>query len=1665
VKSCPLFARFIAIALCFAAFCAQAKPIKLRNQVIEPEKQGQNANEKDHGLFLIQFSGPTQPDWRDQLIKLGVDLLQYVPQDAFIVRLKNVPHGQVRQLPFVVWLGPYRAEHKIHGPLLRGGDSPAVSVLIASGTAPNEIAQAKQLFRSVRQESKTRIGHVLRGQLAPGQLRKLAELESVLWIEPAPNIKLFDEVASDIVAGSGGPHTTTVEDLGYDGHGVGVSVADTGLHTGNAAGMHPDLAGRVLAFLQYGSLTDAADEHSHGTHCAGIIAGNGAVGETDEVDNLYGLGVAPGAGIVVQRIFDGLGNYEAPDSFEQLTRDAVTAGADIGSNSWGDDTQGRYDLSAAEFDALVRDADALRVGDQPYILEFSAGNAGPGSQTIGSPAVGKNVIATGAAENNRFDFFIYDSGQETMADFSSRGPCEDGRIKPDVVAPGTWIASLRSALADDENAWAPISENYLYQGGTSQAGPHVAGAAAVFVQYYLENFGGVKPSPALVKAALINSAVDLDDSAGTLPAPNNDEGWGRVDLTELIGSPRTYQFVDQTALLTTGQIYERRVMVANPNEPLKVTLAYTDVPGFPGALPALVNDLDLEVVAPDGRIYRGNQFEEGDSIPNATGNDNINNVEGVHIFGPTPGEYIIRVRARNVADDARSDTPNVDQDFALVVSADILPPGIGAIFFDRSAYTAPSSIKLTVIDTDLAGTPTVVVNLRSTTEPAGESVVLRASGSTGVFTNTVATATGGAIADGRLQIAHGNTITSTYQDASAGATRTATAVADLVAPVISSVTVSNRFGRTVIEWNTDELANSRVLFGTNSSLGQIASDASFDVVHEIALGGLIPGRTYFFKVASTDIAGNAATNSTVGTFVAPSAPTVLLVDAFFDDLLYDPPPPLTGYTDALNQIGVDYEVWDVSSQGSPTLGDLQPYRTVIWRLAEFGNTFSPAERGAITNYLNGGGSLFIASMEVLSRLAEAGGTAFAQNVLQVPAFGEDDTVPVADGVANDPITAGLSFELDYTLYSSFIGDDFSDTITPSTNATGIFTDGAGSFAGLRYPRSGVDAPGRLVFLSFPFDTIPETGPAPNTRAELLRRILNFLAPGLGGVGSVALDKGHYTVPSIVTVEVSDSDLVGSGQITVNAVNSRTGSSIPVSLRETSRLGTFRGTFILDAGPGTGVLAGQNGDTLTVTYFDASRARNVTESAFVDTVSPVISGVSYEADYVEAFITWNASEASDALVQFGESALLGRSAYELELAFAHEVRLLGLSPDQTYYYRVISRDEAGNTVMDDNNGNLYTFRTLRPIIPPWTDNLDAGATNWTVFDKEDSLTTWTLGVPNNGWENSAHSPPNAWGSNLDGGVLDQADTFLISPAIHLAGGNRATLRFWHSYDFTEKSEFDIIEVGQLLIITNTLTEPVPLMAFEADLTSWDEIEVDLTPYVGNVVYLVWEYAMLSFDSAPRTGWLIDDVSVTMNNVAPGIVAVTNNIFQARFTLSGMLSRAGAGTGVRITNAPPGQYSITFGAVPNYQTPPPQTFTLNAGSTITFTGNYTFADANHNGISDAWETQQFGSVSPSRTATTDTDGDGVTDLKEFIAGTNPNSAESQFKAAMPVLLPGGELRLQWATTPGRGYRLEGSANGSTWSPVTGWIVAAGTLITHDMPRWAPGAPFLFRVAVQL
>jgi hypothetical protein len=279
----------------------------------------------------------------------------------------------------------------------------------------------------------------------------------------------------------------------------------------------------------------------------------------------------------------------------------------------------------------------------------------------------------------------------------------------------------------------------------------------------------------------------------TGPVPNNDEGWGRIDLENLIDSSRRYSFQDQGEGLRTGQILERKFIVGQ-DEPLKVTLVYTDVPALPAAIPALVNDLDLEVVSPDGLVYRGNAFSDGESVPGTPDGDRINNVEAVHLESPAVGEWTVRVRAVNVVQDVhRRTTGPAEQDFALVVSGQMPLPGEGVISWDRDGYRAPAVASIRLVDADLAGAASVTVQISSTRESTSFPLVLNRSGNGGTFVGTVLLTTNAPAAnDGQLSVDDGNEVVVTYTDARPAGTRRATSVVDSAPPAIFRRHVTER---------------------------------------------------------------------------------------------------------------------------------------------------------------------------------------------------------------------------------------------------------------------------------------------------------------------------------------------------------------------------------------------------------------------------------------------------------------------------------------------------------------------------------------------------------------------------------------------------------------------------------------------------------------------------------------------------------------------------------------------------------------------------------------------------------------------------------------------------------------------------------------------------------
>ena len=1694
------------------------------------------------GLFLIQFNGPLEPAQRDALKKSGVELIKYIPDDAFIAKLEKVSPATVSAMSFVNWVGPYKTEHKIHPQLasfaknaVQSNSTLSVNLLLSPNASAVEIAAVKKLLGVTHHETHLQSGIFLRGEMSASQLDALAQENSVLWIERAQKRKLVDEAAAKIVGGDDGTVATrtVTQQQGFDGSGVTVCVADSGLDTGNTNTMHLDLRGRVKGFSFYGSnIANGSDGHGHGTHCAGIVAGNAATGETDpDTLQFYGLGVAPGASLYIERIFDDMANEANPfPSDEMLTHDAVRAGAKVASNSWGTDNQGEYDLDCAQFDALVRDADAGTAGYQPYIIEFSAGNAGPNSQTMDSPACAKNVIATGASQNDpatlSSTYGLYADGRDTMADFSSRGPCADGRIKPDVVAPGTWIASAASSFALNlaATSWTVIDGLYVFEGGTSMSGPHCAGAAAVFVQFWKATHTNAIPSCALTKAALINSAEELDQSnGGPGPVPNNDEGWGRITLTNIINTnfttaPRAFDYVDQTVLLTNSQLFTRHIFVRSSGQPLKVTMTYSDVPGFPGAVPALVNDLDLEVVAPDGTLYRGNQFGAGESVPNPPNGDKLNNVEGVYLTAPATGDWQVRVRATKIVSDVFTNTAVADQDFALVSSGDLARPGQGLILLDRPSYTAPSTMNVSVFDANRAASNSVTVIVTNLTLHTGLAKILNTQGNYGAFTGSVATVTGAAGA-GQIQIANGNALEADYVD-SGSVKRIATAVGDFVGPTITSVTATTDLGILTITWTTSEPATSLVRYGTNTAnLNLAVTNNALVTAHVVKLTRLIPGKTYFYAVSSTDAAGNGTTNNNGGanfTFVGVATPTVLLVDAY-DTVAEDANGATTisdgSYTNVLNTAGVSYAFWKVNTRGGPQLADLKPYPVVMWRLTDdtvyYGvddlglpdptatnNTLNAQQQFMIQSYLNGGGSFFMASMGILTQL---GDVPFRHEVLRVAGFNQNPSPPFpcsdCDEDAGVPgffggagtLANGMYQTLNYTNYPTFdpglgdvYGPDFSDTFTPSSDAqTVAYTTDTGKTCGMSYPAPGVDSPGRVVFFGFPFDVMPTNGVTTNNAVGLLKKAIAFLAPGADGRGVVLLDNSVYTTNVLVTVQVGDADLTGAGTTTVTFGASSRTNRTTVTLFETTHAGLFTGYLNLVSGvAGAGQLRVTNGDTITATYTDASPASNVVATALVDTVPPAITNVAAVTDYYNAQITWKTSKPADSAVQFNEvSQPPANVVYSATLVTNHSVILNGLLPNRVYHYAVISRDQAGNTTVDDKGGNYYTFTTLAAPKPPWTNNLEANTSGWTIVP--DSVngteTNWMFGTPNNGLVSSAHSGTNAWGCPLKSAPsLFLASSYLYAPIIDLSGLTSATLTFYSVYDFSRVDPtFGIaFEDGIIYVSTNNSVPPQNLPIyhdFVGDATAgWEQATVDLTPFVGKTIQVVFYYQGVNV-GYPLYGWTIDDLAIT-GVVAGGNIVITKNLGQGEWTLSTLsaLGTTPVGSGVApsttLSNMAVGNYVVQFGDVTYWLPPADQTNTLTAGATVNFTGTYTFPDVNHNGISDAFEIDYFGGVVTNRTALTDTDHDGMTDSAEFIAGTIPTNAASRlYFTSEKMTNVNGRVLMQWPVVTNRLYQVNASTNLITWTNVTPWMQATnGATMTYTGTN-ASRAQF-FRVQVQ-
>ncbi len=634
--------------------------------------------EETKGLYIVHMLGPISYNWRRLLEDHDLEILNYMPNHAYRVRMTPETALMVEKLYFVDWVGIYHPYYKLPSQIEPG----LFDIRITEDNFMNSLTEIRNIAETLSFTEIDKGVFLLTAEVDSKQsLYSLAKMNTVDQIIPNIPIELHDEIATQHIGGgsyffddqdddpdtayrSHGEYGSYMNQLGYTGDNVVTAVADTGLGDGSVGDAgHPDFTGRVIGGYSYQGGWE--DGHGHGTHCAGSLGGNSHDGTGDKFyeDYYSAVGSAPETDFFAVRIFSSAGGYIGPNDIYHIVQIAKQeGGAYVHSNSWGAAVGGAYDHRSEAFDRAVRDADPDSNGNEPMIITTSAGNSGPDDMTIGTPATGKNVITVGAS-------LRYPNNPENVASFSSRGWTQDNRVKPDLQAPG---ASIYSMTPDG---------GYQYMSGTSMSNPAVAGAAAVVVEWFELNHG-YRPSPAMVKALLINTANPLDgNTRGSIP--NQDEGWGMVDISKLhrpLEDPVSFYLEDQNHIFTDSlQTNEHMIVSERDGEPLKISLVWTDKegPGDTGDGRALINDLNLEVESPSGKIYRGNGFIDGwtpsgeyamsDFDRNGDGWDDTNNVENVYIHPDDveTGIYTVTVEAREVADDALNLGYN-SQDYALV---------------------------------------------------------------------------------------------------------------------------------------------------------------------------------------------------------------------------------------------------------------------------------------------------------------------------------------------------------------------------------------------------------------------------------------------------------------------------------------------------------------------------------------------------------------------------------------------------------------------------------------------------------------------------------------------------------------------------------------------------------------------------------------------------------------------------------------------------------------------------------------------------------------------------------------------------------------------------------------------------------------------------------------
>jgi len=627
-------------------------------------------------LYIVQCEGLIKEVWVEDLRRIGGEPRGYLPYNTLLVGMDGDTLSRMGELDFVSWHGLYQPYFKISPALQlrlsQGGEVDVLVEVFSSRFLADTLSALQDLpVQIVSSEADTWCA-VIAMHIPVETMSAVAALPAVEWMELCT-----DGTLPGIGYGSGGTNgeETTLSQVAPEGEEL-VALGDTGLGTGGLQGLPAPLAGNILSLDSLRG-DDGADPNGHGTAVAGCVTSV----------EYPGVAASPATrpAIIAYATGYGLGCPPQPLSLYSLLDNAYARGARVflsGSVPEGRESLGAYGIYTSQRDAFVWRYPGMMVVEPAGNEGTDAdGNGMVDSGSLLGGTTAKNVLSVGGCESTaaastdepapsysqleelfpgRFpsEPLRDDSSagsQAGIAAFSSRGPTRDSRIKPDLVAPATDILTIASGGAEEAaGIVASATPGYVRAFGTSMAAAQTA-AVLAGMRLPLSVVQELEPSAALLKAFLINGAVDLTpgqygkEEMEVPHAPNSIEGWGRLDLDAFTRTGSWVKVLDDTEGMRLGESRVFRIEVTSGSE-LRVTLVWSDYPSLPEARLHLVNDLDLRLVDPEGNVYYPND---------RSSRDPLNNVERIVLdIEEKPGDYTIELEAWN--------TPFSPQPFALV---------------------------------------------------------------------------------------------------------------------------------------------------------------------------------------------------------------------------------------------------------------------------------------------------------------------------------------------------------------------------------------------------------------------------------------------------------------------------------------------------------------------------------------------------------------------------------------------------------------------------------------------------------------------------------------------------------------------------------------------------------------------------------------------------------------------------------------------------------------------------------------------------------------------------------------------------------------------------------------------------------------------------------------